>query len=188
MCNARLAEMLIANSPGYGFFLHLWRDVKCPWCRFKVYPVEPTHLIAFHTIPAPGCTAVFGLALYPSEVEMEYKPEDELRFYEFTKYSDSGSIGHFSLSKWEYHCKRTFGCSRSPLELREIRKVPTKLKGWHWRSSCRTAVAGDPNYGGGPANYLHATSPSSRCSNDGNAARPRNHFRRRRQVWQPLRI
>jgi hypothetical protein len=113
--------------------------------------MNPSHIIAFDTWPGPGSEpANFGLCLYPTEIEWEYKPQDDQRFEDAPK--DGFSWDRFSWRKWDRHCKR-LNQLRSPAAYREVRKVPTNLTGWHWRSFCKTQYASDPSCGGIP-NFL----------------------------------
>jgi len=126
--------------------------VTCPWNKRISRTVNPTRIIAFDTWPGPGSEAAnFGLCQYPAEIEWEYDPEDDQRLQSAPK---EGSGWHrFDWRKWERYCKKHFGHYRSPESFKEIRKVPTKLAGWQWRSFCKTQYASDPECGGIP-NFL----------------------------------
>ena len=111
--------------------------------------MNPTRIIAFDTWPGPGCEAAnFGLCLYLPEIEWEYQVEDDQRF----EVKDKDGWYRFSWDKWVRHCRR-HKQTRSPAAYTELRKVPTKLAGWQWRSFCKTQYASDPKCGGVP-NFL----------------------------------
>lgn len=124
------------------------QHVTCPWNERISRRVNPTHVIAFNTWPGPGSEpANFGMCLYPTEIEWEYRVEDDERFQE------KADFGYrFSWDKWLRHCQRC-KYTRSPAAYTEVRKVPTKLTGWRWHSSCKTQYASDPECGGIP-NFL----------------------------------
>jgi hypothetical protein len=126
------------------------QSVQCPWNKRVSRTISPTHIMAFDTWPGPGCEAAnFGLCLYPAEVEWEYDPEDDQRF----EIKAKDGWYRFSWDKWKRHCKRTHAFTRSPAFYTEMRRVPTKLAGWRWRSFCKTQYASDPKCGGIP-NFL----------------------------------
>ena len=133
------------------------QHVDCPWNKRISRTVNPTHVIAFDTWPGPGSEAAnFGLCLYPAEIEWEYKPEDDQRFQATPE--EGFGWHHFSWRKWEKYCKRVgrtgnYGRCALPQAFTEMRKVPTKLTGWRWRSFCKTQYASDPQCGGVP-NFL----------------------------------
>jgi hypothetical protein len=128
------------------------QSVQCPWNKRISRTVNPTRIIGFDTWPGPGSEAAnFGLCLYPAEMEWEYTPEDDQRFQAAPK--DEMGWHRFSWDKWLRHCERHHALTRSPAAYSEMRKVPTKLDGWHWSSFCKTQYASDPKCGGIP-NFL----------------------------------
>lgn len=77
-------------------------------------PVRPKEVVAFSTLPGPGCEpANFGLCRFPESITVPDIPR--LR-------PALGKAG-----PWE---------------------LPTRLKGWRWRSFCKTQYANDPQCGG----------------------------------------
>jgi hypothetical protein len=128
------------------------QSVRCPWNKRISRFVNPTQIIAFDTWPGHGCeSANLGLCLYPAEIEWEYRPEDDHRFQSAPQ-EGFGRYG-FDWRKWDRHCKRQHTFIRSPAAYTEVRRVPTKLDGWRWRSFCKTQYASNPEYGGIP-NFL----------------------------------
>jgi hypothetical protein len=125
------------------------QSIVCPWNKHHSRSITATHIIAFDTWPGPGCEAAnFGLCLYPAEIEWEYKVEDDQHF----EIKDKDGWYRFSWDKWDRHCRR-HKQTRSPAAYTEMRRVPTKLTGWRWRSFCKTQYASDPKCGGIP-NFL----------------------------------
>lgn len=134
------------------------KSVDCPWNKRFSRTVNPTRIIAFNTWPGHGSEpANLGLCQYPSEIEWEYKAEDDQRFQATPE--EGFGWQHFSWKKWDRYCKRvgggigTKGRWRMPSEFTDMRMVPTKLTGWHWGSFCKTQYASDPRSGGIP-NFL----------------------------------
>lgn len=138
------------NETLFWLLIQAGKHVQCPWNKHISRTVNPTRIIAFDTWPGPGSEAAnFGLCIYPTEVEWEYKPEDDQRFQSM----DNGSVWHrFDWGKWQRHCKRR-GIVRSPAAHSEVRQVPTGVAGWSWGSFCKTQYASDPKCGGIP-NFL----------------------------------
>jgi hypothetical protein len=156
-CNyeARRAELQDGDDKSESLswlLIQAGQHVTCPWNKRISRTVLPTRIIGFDTWPGPGCEpANFGLCLYPAEVEWEYRPEDDQRFQSAPK---KGFGWHrFDWRKWDRYCKKHFGRYRPPVSFKEVRKVATKLAGWHWRSFCKTQYASDPQCGGVP-NFL----------------------------------
>lgn len=156
-CNtdARRAELQNGDEKNESLFwllIQAGKSIRCPWNKRISRRVNPTRIIGFDTWPGPGSEAAnFGLCLYPAEVEWEYTPEEDQRFQEAAK---EGLGWHrFSWEKWHRLCKRHHAFTRFPAAFTEMRKVPTKLTGWHWSSFCKTQYASDPQCGGIP-NFL----------------------------------
>lgn len=140
------------NESLFWLLIQAGQSVHCPWNKRISRTVQPTRIIGFETWPGHGSEAAnFGLCLYPSEIEWEYKPEDDQRFEETAK--EGFGWSRFSWDKWLRHCKRERKFTRSPAAFNEVRKVPTKLAGWYWRSFSKTQYASDPACGGIP-NFL----------------------------------
>lgn len=152
---ARRAELQNGDDKNESLFwllIQAGQHVTCPWNKRISRTVNPTRIIAFDTWPGSGSEpANFGLCLYPAEIEWEYTPEDDQRFQSAPK--DGFGWHRFDWDKWDRHCKRTHAFTRSPAAFTEVRKVPTKLSGWQWRSFCKTQYASDPKCGGIP-NFL----------------------------------
>ena len=132
------------------------QHIRCPWNPNISRSISPIRLIAFDIFPGPGSEpANVGLSQYPKEVEWDYRPEDDRRFYERCRGLRSTGSG-FSWEKWERWLRRN-GQSRrlSPYDQQfaETRKVKTRLTGWRWSSFCKTQYASDPRCGG-VANFL----------------------------------
>jgi hypothetical protein len=157
-CNteARRAELQNGDDKNESLFwllIQAGQHVQCPWNKRISRTVHPTRIIGFDTCPGPGSEpANFGLCLYPAKVEWEYSPQDDQRFQSAPK---QGFGWHqFDYSKWRKHCQRHgYRPWESPSKFNEMRSVPTKLDGWHWRSFCKTQYASDPKAGGIP-NFL----------------------------------
>lgn len=140
------------NESLFWLLIQARESVRCPWNKRLSRDVMPTRIIAFDTWPGPGSeSANFGLCLFPAQIEWEYKPEDDQRFQSAPK--EGFGWHRFDWRKWDRHCKRHFGRHRWQEEFSEVRKVPTGLAGWHWRSFCKTQYASDPACGGVP-NFL----------------------------------
>jgi hypothetical protein len=138
------------NESQFWLMIQAGKSVQCPWNKRLSRTVNPTRIIAFNAWPGPGSEpANIGLCLYPAEVEWEYKTEDDQRFQEVTK----SGWHEFSWRKWDRHFKRTHAFTRSIAAFTEMRKVPTKLTGWHWGSFCKTQYASNSECGGIP-NFL----------------------------------
>jgi hypothetical protein len=150
---ARRAELKNGDEKNESLFwllIQAGESVQCPWNKRTSRTLNPIRIIGFDTWPGPGSEAAnFGLCQYPAEVEWEYTPEDDQRFQ-----SQSHSGWHrFHWRRWDRYCKKHFGRYRSTDAFKEMRKVPTKLAGWHWSSFCKTQYASDPKAGGIP-NFL----------------------------------
>jgi hypothetical protein len=133
------------NESLFWLLIQAGGSVDCPWNKSISRRVLPSRIIAFDTYPGPGSeSANFGLCLYPAEMEWEYMPEDDERFWDKPRNGRHG----FSWDKWDRHGKRR-GSYRGLAAYRETRKVPTKLTGWRWGSFCKTQYAseyGIPNF------------------------------------------
>ena len=140
------------NESLFWLMIQAGQHVQCPWNKRISRTVNPTRIIGFETWPGHGSEpANFGLCLYPTEVEWEYTPDDDQRFQSAPK--EGFGWHRFDWRKWDRHCKRTHSFTRSPAAFNEVRKVPTQLTGWYWRSFCKTQYASNPECGGVP-NFL----------------------------------
>jgi hypothetical protein len=138
------------NECLFWLMIQAGQSVQCPWNKHISRTINPTRIIAFDAFPGPGSEpANFGLCQYAAEIEWEYTPEDDQRFRAASK----DGWDRFSWDKWLRHCQRTHAFTRSPAAHTEMRRVPTKLEGWHWGSFCKTQYASDPKCGGIP-NFL----------------------------------
>jgi len=74
-------------------------SVQCPWNKNITLSVSPSRVIAFNVRTGDGCEdANFGFCRYPTEIQCEYSPEDDQRFYRPRR--DSDTIGEFSYWKF----------------------------------------------------------------------------------------
>ena len=127
-------------------------SVTFPWNKRLSRDVKPKKVIAFTTYPGDGCEpANFGLCLFPTEVELEYKLKDDEKFQS----QKNGCFHEFDYKKWDRYCKKNNinQFSNFPPNDSEKRIVPTKLKDWSWGSFCKTQYASQPDCGGIP-NFL----------------------------------
>lgn len=141
------------NESLFWLMIQAGQHVQCPWNKRVSLTINPTHIIAFNAWPGPGSEpANLGLCLYPAEIDWEYTPEDDQRFQSAQK--KGLGLHEFDYAKWRKHCKRQGHHPwESPSKFAEMRKVPTKLTGWYWRSFCKTQYASNPECGGIP-NFL----------------------------------
>ena len=127
-----------------------------PWHRKQSasITVQPLEILSFSTVPGPGSEwASFGLARYPAEIEVAYRPMDDDQFIRTIK--NGGS------TRWEFDWKRwrqwlqSNGRDRwdhpDDEKFQEKRNVKTGLaSGWRYSSFCKTQYASDPQCGGIP--------------------------------------
>ena len=133
-------------------------SVACPWGRKRSmsYSCQPLEVFSFWVVPGPGSEwAGIGLARYPAELEVTYRPEDDDKFTRTI--TDRGwTRWEFDWPKWRRWLERR-GLSQweSPGDERfhENRTIRTGLGGWRWSSFCKTQYASDPRCGGIP-NFL----------------------------------
>ena len=140
------------NESLFWLLIQAGGGVDCPWNKSISRRILPSRIIAFDTYPGPGSeSANFGLCLYPAEIDWEYTPEDDGRFWDMPENGRQG----FSWDKWDRHVNRNrqHYKYRSPGMYVQTRKVPTKLDGWRWGSFCKTQYAseyGIPNFSAVP--------------------------------------
>jgi hypothetical protein len=132
------------------------QHVNIPWHRKQSasVTVQPLEMFRFDTIPGPGSEwAGFGLARYPSEIEVTYSPRDDDRFIE--------TVRKGSMTRWQFDWDRwnrwlqANGHSRyenpDDEKFQEKRKVKTGLgSGWRYSSFCKTQFASSSDCGGIP--------------------------------------
>jgi hypothetical protein len=132
------------------------QHLDIPWHRKQsgTVLVQPLEIISFDTNPGPGSEwASFGLARYPAEIEVPYRPMDDDRF---TKTITRGNSTH-----WEFDWKRwrqwlqTNGHDRwdapDDEKFQQQRKVKTGLGStWRYSTFCKTQYASGERYGGIP--------------------------------------
>lgn len=123
-----------------------------PWAKKRelTLSVDPIEAYGFQVWPGHGCeTAMFGLARYPAEVEVTYRPTDDDRFLsvrtvegrEWDKQFD------FNREKWEREQETPPGPDDHQKASKRL--VPTRIGGgWRFRSFCKTQYASDPRCGG----------------------------------------
>ena len=132
------------------------KHVNIPWHRKQSasVTVQPLEIFSFSTIPGPGSEwASFGLARYPAEIEVTYRPRDDDRFIKTIKKGGfdplavrleavgavAGSNGH---DRWEFPEDEKF---------QQKRKIKTRLgSGWRYWTFCKTQYASDAECGGIP--------------------------------------
>jgi len=132
------------------------KHVDIPWHRKQQgsVTVQPLEVFSFWTVPGPGSEwASFGLARYPSEIDVTYSPKDDDRFIETIK--EGGSTRwQFDWGRWR-RWLRDNGHDRfddpDDEKFQQQRKVRTGLgSGWHYSSFCKTQYASGDQYGGIP--------------------------------------
>lgn len=134
------------------------QHVYIPWHRKQhaSVTVQPLETISFGTVPGPGSEwASFGLARYPAEIEVTYRPRDDDRFIKTIK--DGG------LTRWRFDWKRWrrwlaangHACwvHEDDERFQQRRKIKTGLGGWRYSSFCKTQYASNPQHGG-VANFV----------------------------------
>jgi len=129
--------------------------VDIPWTKGHTsLTVNPTRIIAFTVLVGSGCEPMnIGLCQYPKEIEYEYKPEDDNRFY-----SDwEGKYG-FDFRRWDRYVNRKKWVDDRYYYWSDCHKETRKVKTgcgskWTWGSFCKTQYANDPRCGG-LANFL----------------------------------
>lgn len=133
--------------------------VPCPWNRKRHASCRchPLEIISFWTVPGPGSEwAGLGLARYPAELEVDYRPRDDDKF---TRTISRKGCTHweFNWRKWERWLQDNghHGWEHPDDEkFHERRKIKTRLgSGWRYSSFCKTQYASDPQCGGIP-NFL----------------------------------
>lgn len=132
------------------------QHVQIPWHRKQhgSIMVQPLEIVSFWTVPGPGSEwASFGLARYPTDVDVTYRPSDDDRF---TK-----TIKQRGMTRWEFDWKRWrdwlqhSGHDRwddpQDEKFQEQRKVKTRLGStWRYSTFCKTQYASDERCGGIP--------------------------------------
>ena len=132
------------------------KSVPVPWhCKQSAsVTVQPLEIISFNTEPGPGSEwASFGLARFPAEIEVTYRPEDDDRFIKTIK-NGCSTRWQFDWTRWERWLERN-GHKRwehpEDGKFQQKRKVKTGFgTGWHYSSFCKTQYASDPQCGGIP--------------------------------------
>ena len=131
----------------------------CPWGtkRLMSYSCQPLEVISFWTVPGAGSEwAGFGLARYPTELEVTYRPKDDDKFTKTIKKGGMTSW-EFDLTKWQRWLQSNgYNCWEPPEDekFQDQRKIKTKLGGcWHYSSFCKTQYASNPECGG-VANFV----------------------------------
>lgn len=158
VCQRPLDDLRDDNGT-FSTVLDAMMGVDCPWSKKRqlTFRCQPLEVISFGIVPGPGSEwAGFGLAKYPTDMEVDYKPVDDDRY---TKTVKEGGSTHWEVDwtkwervlergkhyKWEHPSDKTF---------HEKRKIKTGLgSGWRHSSFCKTQYASDPECGGVP-NFL----------------------------------
>ena len=84
------------------------QHVSIPWHRKQhgCVIVRPLEIISFWTDPGPGCEwASFGLARYPTEIEVTYSPQDDDKFIR-TMRKGGTTTWEFDWNKWRRWLQR----------------------------------------------------------------------------------
>ncbi len=132
------------------------QHVRIPWHQKQqaTITVQPLEIFSFSTIPGPGSEwASFGLARYPSVIEVLYRPMDDDRFIRTVK--NGGS------TRWEFDWKRWQRWLQinghnswdhpDDEKFQEHRQIKTGLGStWRYSSFCKTQYASGEQYGGIP--------------------------------------
>lgn len=132
------------------------QHVPVPWHRKQhgSITVQPLEILSFWTVPGPGSEwASFGLARYPAEIEVTYRPRDDDRFIRTIKKGGS-TRWSFDWRRWERWLE-AHGHARWEHEddekFEEKRKMKTGLaSGWRYSSFCKTQYASSADCGGIP--------------------------------------
>jgi hypothetical protein len=132
------------------------KHVPIPWHRKQSASttVQPLEIFSFWTVPGPGSEwAVFGLARFPAEIEVTYRPTSDDRFITTVK-KGGMTRWDFDWRKWERWLK-TNGHNRWEFpedeKFQQKRKIKTGLgSGWRYSSFCKTQFSSGAQFGGIP--------------------------------------
>jgi hypothetical protein len=132
------------------------KHVNIPWHRKQraSVTVQPLEILSFWTIPGPGSEwAGFGLARYPTEIEVSYRPQDDDQFIKTVK-TESSTHWDFNWKRWERWLVQN-GHDRwawpEDEKFQQKRKIKTRLgNGWHYSTFCKTQYASNERCGGIP--------------------------------------
>lgn len=132
------------------------QHVPVPWHRKQhgSITVQPLEILSFWTVPGPGSEwASFGLARYPAEIEVTYRPRDDDRFIKTIKRGGS-TRWQFDWRRWERWLEAN-GHPRWEHEDDEKFQVKRQIKtglgtGWRYSSFCKTQYASNADCGGIP--------------------------------------
>ncbi len=132
------------------------QHVAIPWHRKQSasVTVQPLEIFSFWTVPGPGSEwASFGLARYPAEIEVTYRPLDDDRFIKTIKKGGS-TRWQFDWRRWERWLKSNGHDGWEFPEdekFQQKRKIKTGLgSGWRYSSFCKTQYSSGPSEGGIP--------------------------------------
>ena len=126
-----------------------------PWHRKQSgsVTIQPLEILSFWTVPGPGSEwASFGLARYPAEIEVTYRPLDDDRFIKTIKKGGS-TRWQFDWQRWKRwltsngHARWEFPEDK---KFQRKRKIKTRLSGWRYSSFCKTQYSSSPSEGGIP--------------------------------------
>ncbi len=152
----RPLEELRSNDDLFYSVMEGCQSVSVPWHRKQSgrVRVQPLDIVSFWTVPGPGSEwASFGLARYPAEIEVDYRPRDDDRFIRTIK-EGACVRWEFDLNRWkEWLYVNGYDRWDRPDDekFHEKRKVKTRLgTGWRYSSFCKTQYASDPQCGGVP--------------------------------------
>lgn len=120
------------------------QHVPVPWHRKQSasVTVQPLEILSFWTVPGPGSEwASFGLARYPAEIEVTYRPRDDDRFIKTIK-RGGATRWQFDWRRWERWLEAN-GHAHWEHEDDEKFQVKRKIKtglgtGWRYSSFCKT--------------------------------------------------
>ncbi len=153
----------LRGKPGFEMILDGLRSIELPWTK-KTHKhksggtsssscsvdIQPLEMFSFDIIPGPGSEWIsLGFCLYPSEVEVTYKPKNDRKF---NTYFEDGGMGvfRFDWTKWDRWLKKNNNGMRTPVCYEKQIKMKTRMGGWRWGSFCKTQYASDPQCGGIP--------------------------------------
>jgi hypothetical protein len=143
------------DGPVFSTVADAVEHVPIPWLRKRhgSVVVQPLEIMSFWTIPGPGSEwASIGLARYPAEIEVTYRPRVDDLFIRTVR--DSGSTRwDFDWNKWQrWLVDNGFNRWDHPDEdrFREQRFIGTRLGGWRYSAFCKTQYASNVEHGGVP--------------------------------------
>lgn len=151
-------EDLRGNEPTFSTVLDAtMHSVACPWGRKRhmSYSLQPLEVLSFCAVPGPGSEwFAAGLARYPAELEVTYRPEDDDKFTKTIKERGS-TYWAFDWKKWDSWLEQNGHDWGHPNDetFQQKRMLKTRFGGWRYSGFCKTQYASEPSCGGIP-NFL----------------------------------